>query len=259
MNLNLTVSTWNFKHQDAQPLAVIDKIRSLGFSPELWLHWDAQTDWADRRHWDGLAERIGPRPALSCHSRNDRDRLLEEIEMLAHLGGRVLVVHPCALSEPAHRNERPATHPDLPFIRDLADAAKAAGVFMALENIFGREFLDRTLEGVDTFDDVGGLGICIDLGHAEMRRGDPGQSPEQMIRDFGPVLLHLHVHDVVDGKDHKPLGTGCMDYGAIAEALGEADFDGTAALEIQGDDPIAIVRSGVEFLRERFGESIRPG
>ena len=259
MNATVTVSTWNFMHlggEYADPLGVIDTIRSLGFAPELWLNWDGRPDWADRPRWDGLRERIGPCPNLSCHSRNDRGRLLEEIELLGHLGGRVLVVHPVALSEPAHRDERPAAHPDLPFIRDLAGAARARGVFLGLENIFGREFLDRTLGGVETFDGRGGLGICIDLGHAEMRRPDPGQSPEELIHDFGPVLLHLHVHDVVEGVDHRPLGAGCMNYATIAAALRDADYDGTAALEIQDYDPAATIRGAWALLSALLGKHL---
>jgi len=187
VNATITVSTWNFMHLGGDwtdPLAVIDTIRSLGFAPELWLNWTGQPDWADRPRRDELKQRIGPCANLSFHSRNDRQRLLEEIELLAHLGGRVLVVHPVALSEPAFRDERPARHPDLPFIRDLAQAARAHGVLLGLENIFGREFLDRTLDGVETFDGRGGLGICIDLGHAEMRRPDPHQAPEELVRDY---------------------------------------------------------------------------
>lgn len=267
MRVTLTVSTWDFKHlggQASAPEGVIRQIGSLGFVPELWLNWDPQLDFFDRSNWEHVHEVVKPTAALSFHTRNDRERMIEEIELLALLGGRVLVVHPCVLSEPEYRGENPAMHPDVPFIRELASAAREHGVFLGLENIHARAFLDLTLEAVETFDQRGGLGICIDLGHAEMRRGHPNETPADLIRDYGSVLLHLHVHDVVmreaGPRDHVPLGTGVMDYGEIASALREVDFNGTAALEIQCDDPVAMIHQGVEYLRRDFGqELICPG
>ncbi len=262
MNVTLTVSTWNFKHVGGEYAAVarvIEKIHSLGYGTELWLNWDAEPEFYDRANWDRLRALVGTSPTLSFHTRNDRDRMFEEIELLAYLGGRVLVVHPCVVSLPEYRQERPAGHPDVPFIRELAAAARQHGVFLGLENIFARPFVDRTLEHVETFDERGGPGICIDLGHAEMRRGevhDDHEAPETLIRDYGSVLLHLHVHDVVDGKDHKPLGTGSLNYNKIAGALRDVDFHGTAALEIQADDPVATIHQGRQYLKNVFGDDL---
>ncbi|HUW83606.1 MAG TPA: TIM barrel protein [Phycisphaerae bacterium] len=262
MNVTLTISTWDFKHlgsEYASAARVIEKIHSLGYGTELWLNWDAEPEFYDRANWDDLRTIVGASPALSFHTRNQQDRMFEEIELLAYLGGRALVVHPCVVSLAEYRQERPAGHPDVPFIRDLAAAARQHGVFLALENIFARTFLDRTLEHVETFDERGGLGICIDLGHAEMRRDevhDAHEAPETLIGDYGPVLLHLHVHDVVDGRDHKPLGTGSLNYDAIAAALRDVDFHGTAALEIQADDPVATIHEGWQYLKQAFGDDL---
>ncbi len=259
MRITLTVSTWNFKHlggEYASPSRVVAEIYSLGFQPELWLNWESEPAFYDRERWEPLRRLVRPSSALSFHTRNQRERMLEEIELLAWLAGRVLVVHPVVLSQPEYRSERPAQHPDLPFIRELAAAAREHGVLLGLENIHGRAFLDRTLEGVETFDERGGLGITVDIGHAELRRGQDKESAVDLIRDYGPVLVHLHVHDVVDGKDHVPLGTGTIDYAAIAGALAEVDFAGTAALEIQSADPAATAKHGLEYLRRRFGQAL---
>lgn len=125
-----------------------------------------------------------------------------------------------------------------------------------MENIFARNFLDRTLEHVQTFDERGGLGICIDIGHAELKRGEPNESAVDLIRDYGRVLLHLHVHDVRKGADHVPLGSGSIDYSTIAAALREVDFEGTAALEIQSDDPVATAEASLAYLRQCFGSDL---
>lgn len=259
MKATLTCSTWNFINAGGEfaPAAnVIGEIQSIGFAPELWLSWRPEPDCYDRPRWDGLRELIRRPAAMSFHTRNQRERMLEEIELLAFLGGRALVVHPVVLSQPEFRDERPAGHPDVPFVRDLAAAAREQGVFLALENIFGRRFLDRTLEAVPTFDHRGGLGICIDVGHAEMRRPEPNESAVDLIRDYGKALLHLHVHDLRDGADHVPLGTGEIDYAAVADALREVNFAGTAALEIQSDDPAATAGQSWEYLRRHFGPEL---
>ncbi len=258
MNVTLTVSTWNFKHLGAygDPARAIQEIRRLGLSAELWLNWEAAPAFYDRENWENLQALVGSPAALSLHSRNDRSRLLEEIELLGFLCGRVLVVHPVALSEPDFRGERPARHPDVPFIRELAGAAKEHGVFLALENIFARAFLDRTLERVETFEGRGGLGVCVDVGHAELRRDQPGESAPELIADYGRCLLHLHVHDVRDGSDHLPLGSGSIDYSAVAAALREARFEGTAALEIQSQDPSATARDSVKYLGQFIGPEL---
>lgn len=259
MKVTLTCSTWNFirsggAYESAE--RVIAQICSMGFTPELWLNWAPKPDCYDRPHWEELRRLLGPSPALSFHTRNQRERMLEEIELLAFLGGRVLVVHPGVLSLPEFRDERPAGRPDVGFISELAAAARQHGVFLALENIFARKFLDRTLEHVQTFDERGGLGICIDIGHAELKRGEPNESAVDLIRDYGRVLLHLHVHDVREGADHVPLGTGSIDYSTIAAALREVDFEGTAALEIQSDDPVATAEASLAYLRQCFGSDL---
>ena len=142
---------------------------------------------------------------------------------------------------------------------EQAAAAREYGVLLAVENIFGREFLDLTPRGVEMYDEAGGLGVCIDLGHAELRRGEPGQGPVELIRDFGRAAVHLHVHDVADGRDHLPLGTGQMDYAAIAEAPAAVDFRGTGALELQAADPTAAAEAGWAVLKRQFGSAlVRP-
>jgi sugar phosphate isomerase/epimerase len=258
MRLRLGASTWDFIHLPEgyeDPLEAVAAIRRLHLTPELWLNWPARPTCYDRTEWAELAERLGPAPGLAFHTRNDRDRLMEEVELLALLGGRSLVVHPVALSEPAHRHERPARHPDAPLIRDLAAEARRRGVFLALENIFSRAFLDRTADVATMGDAEGGLAICVDVGHAELPHDDPAESAVRVIADFAPHLVHLHLHDVRDGKDHLPLGRGTIDYAAVAEALGEAGFEGTATLEIRADDPAGALREGIEFVRRHFGQA----
>ena len=96
----------------------------------------------------------------------------------------------------------------------------------------------------------------IDIGHAELKRGEPNESAVDLIRDYGRVLLHLHVHDVREGADHVPLGSGSIHYSTIAAALREVDFEGTAALEIQSDDPVATAEASLAYLRQCFGSDL---
>ena len=271
MKVSLTASTWDFIHiggRHNDPAAVVQEIYRHGLVPELWLAWGPQPDCYDRGNWEGLREIVRPSPALSFHTRNDRQRMLEEIELLAYLGGRVLVVHPVVVSLPGF----PERKADYSFIRELAAAARERGVLLALENIHGRGFLDDVLGHVETFDDRGGLGICIDIGHAELRTTgqggflpeeqrlpDPRESAVQLIRDYGPLLLHLHIHDVAGEQDHRPLGTGFIDYSAIAAALRELDFQGAGCIEIRCDEPVAMLDSSIAYLRNAFGSAVAMG
>ena len=67
--------------------------------------------------------------------------------------------------------------------------------------------------------------------------------PEALVRDYGERLEHLHIKDVrarqrdddfwtaVAAGVFCPAGDGLLDLGALANALGEASYDGYATIE----------------------------
>lgn len=98
--------------------------------------------------------------------------------------------------------------------------------------------IDRLLAGCD-------LPLCLDTGHAAYA----GIRPEEALIAFAPRLAHVHLKDVnraVLGRVQAgelpfwpaiaagifcPLGTGIVDFGAVAAALGQIGYEGFATIE----------------------------
>ena len=75
-----------------------------------------------------------------------------------------------------------------------------------------------------------GLGLCLDTGHhllAIDRYGVEPIPPDGLLRRVEAV----HLHDVVDGRDHRVISTGSDRARACIEALLDAGFTGDVTLE----------------------------
>jgi len=81
------------------------------------------------------------------------------------------------------------------------------------------------------------LGILIDIGHMHMRlsgRGYfAGMSVAEHLARVPLEIIEVHVHDN-DGRgdQHAPLGSGTVDFAAVAAGLNAAGFAGVATIEI---------------------------
>jgi sugar phosphate isomerase/epimerase len=185
------------------------------------------------------------------------------VDLAAEIGAGVVVIH----AGRAHPDVWSA-QPDalLDFEREellaLGDQAVRAGVRIALENISpnpaviaGRltsYSLDPTLlaRQLQRLDHPGVVG-CLDYSHANQGAGLLGLDPLDGVRAMAPVTGHIHISEASGvpaiptvtsqsdwmyfgvGDMHAPLGTGCMDLDALADA--SAVLPGTLAiLELQG-------------------------
>ncbi len=102
---------------------------------------------------------------------------------------------------------------------------------IAVENLnYPFAILDEVLERHD-------LGVCCDVGHLLARGGDPAA----FVRRYAARLAHVHLHDVIDGLDHRPLGdpAGVLDLAALWGALDEARYGGVVTLEVFNEAHIA--------------------
>jgi sugar phosphate isomerase/epimerase len=102
---------------------------------------------------------------------------------------------------------------------------------IAVENLnYPFAILDDVLERHD-------LGVCFDVGHLLARGGDPAA----FVRRYVARLAHVHLHDVIAGLDHRPLGdpAGALDLAALWRALGEANYRGVVTLEVFNEAHIA--------------------
>lgn len=101
-----------------------------------------------------------------------------------------------------------------------------------------RDEIERLLADCD-------LPLCLDTGHAAYA----GIRPEEALTTFAPRLAHVHLKDVnravlerIQGSDLTfwqaiaagvfcPLGTGIVDFGAVAAALRQIGYQGFATIE----------------------------
>lgn len=204
---------------------------------------------AERRLGYSLHAPIAINPMDRQHAHLHRRALGASVELAAGIGADLVVIH-AGRTDPARwANEAAAL---LAFERDelagYADAARAAGVTLAVENISpnpaviaGRE-TSYSLDPSALAAQLSGLGEdcivgCLDVSHANQGSGLQGHDLLAGCAAMGPVSRHLHVSDTTGtpapgwlvgpsdmvffgaGDMHAPLGTAGIDYAAVAAVL----------------------------------------
>ena len=88
----------------------------------------------------------------------------------------------------------------------------------------------------DLLDHIPELGLHLDIGHANLQV--PHNTTEEILRDYGSRLKHVHLHDNLGGHAdlHLPLGTGTVDLRRSVEVLQACGYDGTITLEVFSPD-----------------------
>jgi sugar phosphate isomerase/epimerase len=65
-----------------------------------------------------------------------------------------------------------------------------------------------------------------------------GVNPVDFIHNYGSQMVYMHIRDqAADGKWTETVGSGSMDYKAIAKALKQQNYKGRAAIELAFDSP----------------------
>ena len=100
------------------------------------------------------------------------------------------------------------------------------------------------------------VGVTLDVGHMYSNDREPLNpfgSIGAVVRDIGQPLIHLHLHDVLDGRDHVEIGTGEVEFDDLFAALRDQGFAGTSCLELNPDavTPDGMRRS-LEQVRSRW-------
>ena len=197
----------------------------------------------------------GPAFDLSSPDTDVRQASLEiargEAEYARRLGCRNVIVHPVGPGDTEHDAGRPDA------LRRSAERlvriAERADVRFLVENMpppmFGRDA--KFLRAVaDTLDSTR-LGLAYDSGHATL-----AGRPVEIIRDMGPRLWGVHLHDN-NGRedDHMLPGMGVVPFEDVARALAEVKFAGVFMLEIYRDT--AEVRRDLTPERLAYIERLR--
>lgn len=159
------------------------------------------------------------------------------IEASAMLGAEWVVMHPTNFPHDPLYSRKKALDANLSYLAPFIEAAKKAGVGIAVENMvdFGggrRRYCggdpDELLELVDKINDPS-VGICIDTGHAHLSGIDVGA----FIRMTGDRLKCTHIDDNRrDGDTHVPPFFGTIDWKDTVAALREINYQGDFSFEL---------------------------
>lgn len=141
-------------------------------------------------------------------------------------------------------------------IREAIPAAEAAGVKIAIENVWNH-FLLSPLESARFVDEINSpwVGWHFDIGNVVTYGW-----PEQWVRILGPRILNLHFKEFsrkrrdAEGLSKgfgAELGEGDVDWPAVMKALDDIRYNGWAIAEVPGGDAARL-----KFLAERMDRLI---
>jgi sugar phosphate isomerase/epimerase len=111
------------------------------------------------------------------------------------------------------------------ILEKLVQLAEERGVKLAIE-ISPFDVSKAVLSDPEIFEKVfsrfesDNLGLLLDIGHVHMSAAAKGFDPYEFTARFREKTFELHLHDVVDGKDHNPVGTGEIDFARHFKIIG---------------------------------------
>jgi len=192
---------------------------------------------------------VAPNPSIRAVAQK---QLEIAIDAIAFLGGSTTTTH----ITPKHIYPLAEFKDEVvELYRRLGDRAAAVGVTITIETGYPTsvaEFADLIWSI-----DHPAVGANVDVGHlrgtipAEIK-GTPesvalyNDRLEEHIRSLSTKLFHVHLHDtrLSDFRDHRAAGRGFLDYQRVFRVLGELDYAGFFAFELEEPDLIpALIES----------------
>jgi len=260
--LRLGASLWGFYYNvppagqpdlDAAARTVVDLDSSLGL--EIWASKALDAPAVDGAEIERLGVVCRDAAFLTVHTRGaywywDPSNLRDEIDFAARLNAQTLVLHPpcLGLNDPDDRI-------DAPEIRRIAAYAAERNVLLAVENMRDSVWLlDRVIDEFGDDPNKSNLGVCIDVGHANISRdaGGARETVSNYLERYAAQLVHLHLHDNDGLRDeHLIPGNGTIDWDRVFTTLDRIGFAGTAVLENhqQGISPREGFERALGFVR----------
>jgi sugar phosphate isomerase/epimerase len=167
------------------------------------------------------------------------------ITRLEQVGGKTLGVSVGAASKP--KTPEQLDH-QADVLREMTKIARDHGIEVNLHNhTYEVENGLHDLKG--TLERIPDAKLGPDLNW--LVRG--GVDPVEFIRKYGPRIVFLHLRDQnADGTWSEALGEGAMDYTAIAQALRDVKFQGTAVIELAHESafvPTRPIRDSLKMSR----------
>ncbi len=176
---------------------------------------------------------IHPEKSRRIDSMDEIKRALEAAEQIPF---KNLIVH---LGEREDTWSQRTIDYAMTALEHLGAFASALGVRVLVENLTSDVTTPEHLVTILELGHLNNIGICLDLGHANMTVGIP-----EAIATLGKRIVSLHVHDNHGLKDeHLWPGDGAIDWKATTTGLSSLPTPPAAVLEIGytlGDQPAAI-------------------
>jgi len=165
-----------------------------------------------------------------------RMEVFKAIDALPELGIRVANLHPSYISRMARHMGDYAHRLGIDFLRAALERAEEKGIGIRIENMCPSDgWLSEPEEFEEIFEAFPGLGLTLDLGHANLSA--PRNRSIEFLRRFGRRVAHLHVHDNFGSSDeHLPPFCGNVDFIGIFSAIKRSGYDGTMTLEVFSKD-----------------------
>ena len=172
-------------------------------------------------------------------------RLVRSLEISAMLGAKYIVIHPLHHML-YHGHEEEIFELNMKYYRRFIPYCKEYGIKVAVENMFQADPLrkcivhdtcstkEEFIRYIDTLNSEY-MVACLDVGHVSLPLGD--DSAADIIRALGHDRLQsLHIHDNDFKSDQHLLPyMGKLDWGEIAKALGEIDYQGDFTYETKAN------------------------
>ena len=178
------------------------------------------------------------------------------VEAAKILGAEWMVMHPFNLPRDPLYSRKKGLDANLAYLAPFIDAAKKAGVGIAVENMVDfvgsrRRYCggdpDELMELVDAINDPA-VGICLDTGHAHIA----GIDNAAFIRMLGNRLKCTHINDNRrDCDTHMPPYFGTVDWQEVMQAFREIDYKGDFSFELSAQRFPAETRdTWCKFIRD---------
>lgn len=181
----------------------------------------------------------------------------EALDISAHAGADVLVVHPGRIADGSTKKSFGRMVNNL---KQLAAYAEDVGVMIGLEN---KEYTDplnlccqaeELVSAVDAVDSDN-LGATLDIGHANLTCGGNQEKLAAFVKTVSPLVVHVHIHDNhgintgrYGGDEHYAPGKGIIDYAALR---GLGDYDETFNFEVFS---VEEFREGKDCFKKKLSE-----
>ncbi|MBM3136205.1 MAG: sugar phosphate isomerase/epimerase [Chloroflexi bacterium] len=132
-------------------------------------------------------------------------------------------------------------------VRELAEYAGRRGLKLGLENRYHYYEipLPDELDSLLSLGDDEVIGYWYDVGHAQTLDRLGFCPHEEWLRRFASRMIGVHLHDAVGIGDHRPAGSGQVDWGLVARYLPPGVL---RTCEFQNDNSPQAVAEGVQWL-----------